>query len=128
MSMVVREWIAKAEADYATARREMVTPETRNYDAVCFHAQQCAEKLLKGLLIQSGVTPPKLHDLVELHRLVRAVLLEWSWPVDELRLLTRAAVDFRYPGEDADLPEASAAFDVCTRLRSAILPLFGPPT
>ena len=99
MSMVVREWIAKAEADYATARREMVTPETRNYDAVCFHAQQCAEKLLK-----------------------------WSWPVDELRLLTRAAVDFRYPGEDADLPEASAAFDVCTRLRSAILPLFGPPT
>jgi len=28
MNEVVREWIAKAEGDYATAKREMASPET----------------------------------------------------------------------------------------------------
>lgn len=120
MSAVVSEWIAKAEADYATARRELAATETPNHDAVCFHAQQCAEKLMKALLIQKGVTPPKVHDLVTLDRLLQPVCSAWSWPVEDLRLLTRAAIDFRYPGESADLPEAHAAFDACTRLRSAI--------
>jgi HEPN domain-containing protein len=33
------------------------------FDTVCFHAQQCAEKYLKALLLQAGSEPPKTHDL-----------------------------------------------------------------
>jgi len=123
MNDVVREWVAKAQGDFGTAGRELQARPEPNYDAVCFHAQQCAEKLLKALLIARGVTPPKTHDLVELHRQLTPVCAEWSWPESELRLLTRAAVEFRYPGESAEQREATAALDVCTRLRTRLLSL-----
>jgi HEPN domain-containing protein len=41
------EWLVKADADYVTANRELRARKMPNYDAACFHAQQCVEKLLK---------------------------------------------------------------------------------
>ena len=38
------EWVEKAEGDWRTAQREFAVCEGPNYDAVCFHAQQCAEQ------------------------------------------------------------------------------------
>jgi len=116
MNATVREWISKAEGDYATAARELNPAGTPNLDAVCFHAEQGIEKLMKALLIHLGVTPPRSHDLVVLDRLLAPVCPGWSWPVEELRLLTRAAVDFRYPGDSADQQEASESFDIATRM------------
>lgn len=125
MNATVSEWVAKAEGDYRTAQRELHPSGTPNFDAVCFHAEQCAEKLIKALLIHLGVTPPRSHDLVALDRLLTPVCPAWSWPVAELRLLTRAAVDFRYPGDFADQPEAAEAFEIATRMRAKLLPFFG---
>lgn len=68
MSDVLDEWMAKAEGDFFTASRELAATERPNYDAVCYHSQQCAEKYLKALLIARRVTPPKIHDLAQLHR------------------------------------------------------------
>lgn len=42
------EWINKAEGDYATAKREFRVRKLPNYDAVCFHSQQSAEKYIKA--------------------------------------------------------------------------------
>ena len=120
MNGTVKEWIAKAEGDYATAQRELHPSGMPNFDGVCFHAEQCAEKLMKALLIHLGVTPPRSHDLVALDRLLAPPCPDWSWPVEELRLLTRAAVDFRYPGEAADEKEASEAFEIATRMRAKL--------
>ncbi len=53
MKLLTREWIDKAEGDFATASREIRVRKSPNYDAVCFHAQQCAEKYLKALLQES---------------------------------------------------------------------------
>jgi HEPN domain-containing protein len=50
MTPLTREWIDKAEGDFATARREIRVRQAPNYDAVCFHAQQCVEKYLKARL------------------------------------------------------------------------------
>lgn len=58
MNATVREWIAKAEGDYNTAQRELGIVDSPNYDAVCFHAAQAVEKLMKALLIHLGVVPP----------------------------------------------------------------------
>ena len=71
MSPLAKEWVEKAEADLATASRELAAAEYPNYDAVCFHAQQCAEKYLKGVLEQNHVHVPKTHDLGELLELLR---------------------------------------------------------
>jgi len=69
-----------------------------------------------------------VHDLTMLDRLLVPVCPEWTWPVEELRLLSRAAVDFRYPGESAEKEEAAAALDVCVRVRPVLLALLGCPT
>lgn len=34
-----------------------------NYDAVCFHSQQCVEKYLKALLQEYNIAFGKIHDL-----------------------------------------------------------------
>jgi HEPN domain-containing protein len=121
MNDTVKEWIDKAERDLATARRELAAVEQPNYDAVCFHAQQCIEKLMKALLIHLGVIPTKTHDLAFLDQLLTPICPGWSWPSDDLRFLTRASVAFRYPGESADREEAAQAFDIATRLREKLL-------
>ena len=43
MKPLTREWIGKAEGDLATVRREVQARKAPNYDAACFHAQQCME-------------------------------------------------------------------------------------
>lgn len=125
MKGTAREWTDKAEADFSTASRELLAPDSPNFDAVCFHAQQCAEKLMKALLIHLGIVPPRTHDLTELDRLLAPVCPDWSWPVQELRFLTRAAVDFRYPGESADREEATESLDIASRLRAKLRVLLG---
>ena len=120
MNDVVREWIAKAEADYATARRESAVRRLPNYDAVCFHSQQCIEKHLKAVIIAHGSIPPKTHDLVTLGRIVVNVCRGMRLPEDQLQLLSRAAVNFRYPGETADKDDARITLKVCRQLRSTV--------
>ena len=60
------EWITKAEGDFATAGRELRARKSPNYDAVCFHTQQCAEKYLKAVLQENERHIPKIHNLIEL--------------------------------------------------------------
>lgn len=48
MKPVTKDWIEKAEGDFATAQREMRARKNPNYDAACFHAQQgMAQQALK---------------------------------------------------------------------------------
>ena len=125
MKGTTKEWTDKAEADFSTAARELKALESPNFDAVCFHAQQGVEKLMKALLIHLGAVPPRTHDLTELDRLLAPVCPQWSWPVQELRFLTRAAVDFRYPGESADKAEAAESLEIATQLRAKLRRLLG---
>lgn len=124
MNETIKEWIAKADGDHATARRESQVSDCPNLDAVCFHSQQCVEKLMKALLMYAGVVPPKTHDLAYLDELLSRSYRQWSWPLEDLRFLTRAAVDFRYPGETADADEAASALEIATKMREKLLSLF----
>ncbi len=48
MPATMQEWIdKKAEADFGTASRELQVKQAANYDAVCFHTQQCVENISK---------------------------------------------------------------------------------
>jgi HEPN domain-containing protein len=125
MKGTTKEWTDKAEADFSTAGRELKTIDSPNFDAVCFHSQQGVEKLIKALLIHLGVVPPRTHDLAELNGLLARVSPQWSWPLRELRFLTRAAVDFRYPGESADPAEAAESFEIATRMPASLRVLLG---
>ncbi len=122
-SLMVEEWIAKAEGDFTVACRELRARKSPNYDAVCFHCQQCVEKLMKALLIHLGTTPPKTHLLLVLDELLVAACPGWSWPADDLRFLTRSAVFLRYPGESAEKQEAREAMIFTKKLRTRLLDL-----
>ncbi|MFZ0961053.1 MAG: HEPN domain-containing protein [Terriglobia bacterium] len=127
MNGTVKEWVTKAEADYSTATRESKASEGPNFDAVCFHAHQCIEKLMKALLIHLGIVPPRTHDLTALDHLLAPACAQWSWPVQELRFLSRASVTIRYPGESADIQDAKESLDLATRLRAKPRLLLGLP-
>jgi HEPN domain-containing protein len=70
-------------------------------DVIGFHAQQAAEKLLKAALANAGVTPPRIHDITRLIKLLKDAGLSPPPAVTEARNLTPWAVEFRYE----DLPE-----------------------
>jgi HEPN domain-containing protein len=127
MNETVREWLNKAETDYRVAERELAVEHESDYGPVCFHAQQCVEKLIKALLICHEVSPPRTHDLPGLSRLLQAVEPAWNWDDAELTDLTDAAVDDRYPGTVASREDAQQMLGICTRLRESLLKLVRPP-
>ena len=102
MQPTTAEWIAKAEGDWNSSLRELRARKVPNYDAACFHAQQCAEKYLKARLQEAGVRFGKTHNLVSLLKLLLPVESGWDDLRSACQTLTQFAVEVRYPGEMAD--------------------------
>jgi HEPN domain-containing protein len=119
MKRIAAEWVLKAEGDFAIVQRELRARKSPCYDAVCFHAQQCAEKYLKARLAQAAIAFGKTHDLVAL--LEQALPVEPLWEAyrNELAALTAYAVAYRYPGESADRDDAKQAAKYCRHYRQA---------
>ena len=90
-----------------------------NYDSICFHAQQCAEKYLKARLCEADISFSKIHDLVAL--LEQALGVEPGWEAfrEDLAYLSDFSVTFRYPGESADRESAIDAQRRCRVFRDA---------
>jgi HEPN domain-containing protein len=120
MMPLTREWAQKAEADYDVVLLLLRSRKASRYGAICFHAQQCAEKYLKGRLVEASVSFPKTHDLAAL--LALALPIEPSWLVfwADVRRLTEWAVDPRYPGNDPVTPlETREAVKSLRKVRAA---------
>lgn len=120
MSSLANDWIDKAEGDLRTAQREFDAQDRPNYDAVSFHAQQCAEKYLKALLVEKGKPFPRTHDLEALLELVLARCPELAPLREELRSLTDQAVEVRYPGASAECGDAEGALETAKRVRARV--------
>lgn len=63
-----------------------------------FHAQQCAEKALKALLLHREVAFPKTHAIEVLLDLLKAQGMKIPRGADETFELSEYAVQTRYPG------------------------------
>ena len=125
MKPMAHEWVAKAEGDLAVMEREALVRKKPNYDAVCFHAQQCAEKYLKVRLCEAEIEFPKNHILAALLDLVLVVEPLWETFREQLIFLTGFAVGFRYPGESADKKMALEARKLCRLFRRVAREAFG---
>jgi HEPN domain-containing protein len=117
MTPLTLEWVEKAEGDLTTARRELRARKSPNYDAACFHSQQCAEKYLKALLQEAATSFPKTHDLVMLLELWLPSDPQWEMMRPALRLLGGYAVYIRYPGDSADKAMAREAVTLAQQIR-----------
>ena len=64
------EWIEHAEDDYENAKIVIRRRKPSVYGS-CFHAQQCAEKYMKALLVFKGRSFPMTHDLLIINNRIR---------------------------------------------------------
>lgn len=114
-------WLAKAESDLLCIDNNVGSTQVP-WDAVCFHAQQAAEKALKAVLAVRGVLIPRTHDLLALLDACAAA----GCPLDELRseayLLNPYSVAARYPGlaPDPDPDLGRQAADAARRFVGAV--------
>ncbi len=104
-------WFAKADADLEMARRAL-EPDRPFPDMACFHAQQCAEKYLKGYLVAHDVSFRFVHDLGYLINVCTAL----DSACEDLRSAAKSlnvySATSRYPAEtdpEPDIPEAREA-------------------
>jgi HEPN domain-containing protein len=118
MKRTTAAWVRKAEEDYMSAQnlRGSALPV---HNSVCFHCQQLAEKYLKAILEELGLSIPKTHQLDD----VLQLLLPSHPTLKALRrgliFLTNFAVETRYPGETASKRQAQAAWRWAESTRDA---------
>ena len=110
------EWVDKAEEDYRVmAAIAGLNPPA--HDAVCFHAQQAAEKYLKAVLAERVIAFPKVHDLTRLLDLIDPAINELSAMRADLDALSRLSVQVRYPGFSTDSAKAEEAGRIAAAVR-----------
>lgn len=116
---LVRQWISKAEEDWAAACFLSVQPGQSA--TTCFHCQQCAEKLFKAALLAAGADIPRIHELNVLSDQLMQRDPAWQWDRNDLDNLTIGAVAMRYPGYEVNAEEAQEMLAAVAELRDALL-------
>ena len=111
-----RAWAEHAEQDFALARAALKRKQPL-VSGACFHAQQCAEKYIKALLLSKDAKFPKTHDLLLLNNLCSANGIFLEIEPRQLNTLTDYAVRTRYPGDDPTLEDAKEAIELAKLVR-----------
>lgn len=119
------QWIKKAGNDLRNAEHTLTLQEDCPLDTVCFHAQQCVEKLLKAWLVFEGLDFPKTHDLTELVALLPDNS-RFPISVDDCVKLTDYATVTRYPGEweVIERSDAEQALELAKRVQEVVRTIF----
>jgi len=127
MKAITQEWVGKAESDWATLMREYRARKNPNYDAVCFHAQQCGEKYLKARLQEAGISFAKTHNLLHLLSSILAVEPNWTNLQNSSAFLTVFAVKYCYPGSSSNKSEAKDTVKHYRLIRNTVRQSFNLP-
>ena len=116
-------WFAKAGADLEMARRAL-GPDRPFPDMACFHAQQCAEKYLKGYLVAHEVPFRFVHDLGYLINLCSGLDPAFEDLRPAARFLNAYIATSRYPAEidpEPDIPAAREAIRRAQQIANFVL-------
>lgn len=97
--ILAREWFDRGDNDLRSAQHLLTMPDPP-YENIGLHAQQYAEKYLKGFLLYHGIRFEWRHDL-----------------------LTPYAVEFRYPDSPAEFSreECEQAIRIASAIKEAVL-------
>jgi HEPN domain-containing protein len=104
--LAAQRWMDKAASDLR-ACRILLAADDAPLSAVCFHAQQAAEKAVKALLTANGRPFPKTHHLPTVVRMLPADA-GVGLTLDEQVELTHFAVAPRYPDDYVEIDRALA--------------------
>jgi HEPN domain-containing protein len=119
---MTRQWIMRADDDLRLA--ELIQKDNDPvYWAVAFHAQQCAEKALKGLLTFHDIRAGKTHNIEKLLKLSPSVADGLEKLNEQAKTLSVYAVDSRYPVPHGDVSknEAIEAIETARKIFECVL-------
>ena len=108
---------------FKNCQDELIT-ENPATDAICFHAQQCAEKYLKAYLVFNNKEIRKTHDIAELVKMCSEVDPDFN-KLNQIDIisLTDYAVEVRYI-DDFYFPsvdEARSAIEVAEKVKDFVV-------
>lgn len=98
----VREWLDYAREDLRAGYHDLAASPPFLRDAA-FHAQQAAEKALKGFLVWHDVPFTRTHDLRELRDTCVKLDSTLEEPSRGVERLTEYATVHRYPGAPVEI-------------------------
>ena len=120
MMPLTKEWVGKAEGDFATAGREFRARRSPNYDSTCFHCQQCALNYLRARLQEASIPFKFRHNLQTLVKIGRPVDRSWSELLPATGALKQFTQRVLYPGASATKDQAKDAVARCRAIRSFV--------
>ncbi len=119
---MTKQWIMRADDDLRLA--ELIQKDSDPvYWAIAFHAQQCAEKALKGVLTLHDIRAGKTHNIENLLRLSSPVVDGLEKLTEQAKTLSIYAVDSRYPIPHGDVSdnEATEAVETAKKIFECVL-------
>ncbi len=120
MRALAKEWLDKAEDDFYSAGLLLRAGEIPMPGNSCFHAQQCAEKYLKGFLTEHEVEFPRTHQLMVLVELCVTIDSTFGEIIRLARRLEGYAVSVRYPGVAIGVDAAEKALQTADSIRNFV--------
>jgi HEPN domain-containing protein len=117
-----KAWIAKADGDLRRVAI-LLAVDPPDAEGALFHAQQAAEKALKGFLTWHDVPFRKVHEIDEIGKQCAAVDSSLANLMSRADALTKYAWRFRYPGApyEPSLEEGRAALNLAREVMEAML-------
>jgi|SRR5665213_573802 len=124
---LVLRWREKAEKDFGL-EQHLVAEGCAYREAVAFHSQQAAEKLLKAFLVFHQIDFPKTHNLGELLTRVASCDPVLATSLRDITALNPYGIEYRYPSDFPDLTheDAEGAFRLAETVWKAIAPGIAP--
>ncbi len=117
----VERWLKKADDDLVVARRAMAGKKKILW-AVCFHAQQSAEKDMKAFIIDRDVIPDRTHDLLNILEDCVQHDPEFTFLQSYCRILNPYSVQVRYPDEqEITTADARKALKAAEKIKEFVL-------
>jgi HEPN domain-containing protein len=90
-----KNWIRRSKSNLIRAK--MPKPPEVFYEDLCYDAQQCVEKSIKGLLSFNNVKFRYVHDIGELLKTLKENGVNYPEEFNKAVILTGYAVETRYP-------------------------------
>lgn len=96
LTKYVKSWFMRSDEDLALIE-VLLKEESFFPNPICFHAEQAAEKYLKGFLAHREMHVRKVHDLEILVEDCKKVDQSFEEILDDARFLNQFYVESRYP-------------------------------
>lgn len=119
MRKATESWIQDARDELESAA---LLFDHEKFRPSCYHSQQCVEKSLKALIIDTGQKPERTHDIIGLLNEVKGMGIAVDINPDDAVLLN-SVYKGRYPTEEGLLPHGTPSKDDARRALDAAVKL-----